>query len=802
SYKVSLVVTKGNVSGNLEKTVTVKPHPTSYCEVSRRGSYARRNDVTKVVFGDINNTTPKGDGYRDFKVQSTNLVEGQVYPIELTTYQQITNTTSEAATNLIVWIDWNRNNEFSIDEIAYERRSIASDTPDMVLNANITVPKIYANGTSLMRIIRYYSYDKENRPRCGEIVEADIEDYTVNLSGSGIVVNSPVAEFTANSTTITEGASVSFIDQSTNEPTSWAWSFVGGTPATSALQNPSVTYNTPGTYQVVLTATNLGGSNAVTKTGYITVNDSNPNTGVEYCASAGTRIQYEWIAGVKVGTFTNTTVAAKYGNYISKKIPLSVNTATSVTLTPGYSGNPTDEYFKVWIDYNKDGTFDANEVAFDSGSAKKNAQTGTITVPSSAKTGETRMRVSMKYRSAPTSSCGNIGDGSVQDYTVNIGGGTVINAPVANFNANRRTLDEGGVVRFTDTSSNDPVSWNWTFEGGTPTTSTSQTPNIRYNKAGTYQVVLTVTNAGGNDSETKVGYITVKKVVITPTPEVYCNTGNKGSNYIAGVTFGSIDNTSENTAYSDFTSQKTTVEKGSSVTLTVTPGIVSSNWNSNVVGAWIDWNQDGDFIDVGEEVLMKPRGTGAGSATVTIPNDAKEGATRLRVRYRWSSNPSPCGVGSANGDEVEDYTVNVSGGTTTTPNEGNVIYVDMTDVTVSSSTTWKPFEIEKGDGDKRFYGWHTGGNLKMLYTTNKPLVTNGTTGNITFISEGVTVGNSNNYKGDSQLNLTSNSFTDWNGKSGYIGFNFKIGGATHYGWLYVTVSTDGKSVTFKDYAYN
>ncbi|MDC1161909.1 M43 family zinc metalloprotease [Tenacibaculum sp.] len=615
--------------------------------------------------------------------------------------------------------------------------------------------------------------------------------------------------------------------------------------------------------------------------------------GLTYCESAGGRITYEWIAGVNVGTSTNTTTAATYTNSTSTIIPLSVGVATATTLTPGYSGNPTDEYFKVWIDYNQNGTFDANEVAFDSGSAKKNAQTGTITVPSTAKLGETRMRVSMKYRSVPASSCGSIGDGAVQDFTVNITNeGTVITAPVAQFTANSTSVNEGTSVSFTDQSTNTPTSWSWSFTGGTPVTSTSQNPSVTYNTAGIYQVVLTATNAGGNDSETKVGYITVKKVDITPN--TYCNAGNKGSNYIANVTFGSISNTSENNAYSDFTTQSTTVTKGASVSLTVTPGIISSNWNSNIVGAWIDWNQNGDFTDAGEEVLMKSPGVGGQTTTVLVPNNAKDGSTRLRVRYKWGSNPNPCGTTNANGNEVEDYTVNVSGGSTpdtqapsaptnllasnitqtgltlnwtastdnvgvtayeiyqgnnkietttatsydvtaltattaytfsikakdaagneatstnisvtttgtTTPNDGTVVYVDMTDVTVNASTTWKPFEIEKGDGDKRFYGWHTGGNLKMLYTTNKPLVANGTTGNVTLINEGATVGNSNNYKSDAQLNLTSSSFTDWNGKSGYIGFNFKINGATHYGWLYATVSNDGKSVTFKDYAYN
>lgn len=98
---------------------------------------------------------------------------------------------------------------------------------------------------------------------------------TVNIPGT----TPPVADFTANQTTINVGGSVNFTDLSTNTPTSWSWSFQGGTPATSTAQNPTgIVYNTAGTYNVTLTATNAGGSNAKTKTGYIVVNASGNGT--------------------------------------------------------------------------------------------------------------------------------------------------------------------------------------------------------------------------------------------------------------------------------------------------------------------------------------------------------------------------------------------------------------------------------------------------------------------------------------------------------------------------------------------
>ncbi len=87
-------------------------------------------------------------------------------------------------------------------------------------------------------------------------------------------VGAVAADFTASNTSICTGNSISFTDQTTNNPTSWTWSFPGGTPSTSTLQNPVITYNVAGTYSVTLTAGNSNGTNSTTKTGYITVSSS------------------------------------------------------------------------------------------------------------------------------------------------------------------------------------------------------------------------------------------------------------------------------------------------------------------------------------------------------------------------------------------------------------------------------------------------------------------------------------------------------------------------------------------------
>jgi len=74
-----------------------------------------------------------------------------------------------------------------------------------------------------------------------------------------------------------------------------------------------------------------------------------------------------------------------------------------------------------WIDYNKNGSFDdAGELVFDAGASNSaTTQTGSFQVPCDAPTGNTRMRISMKYNGAPTS-CETFDHGEVEDYTVDI----------------------------------------------------------------------------------------------------------------------------------------------------------------------------------------------------------------------------------------------------------------------------------------------------------------------------------------------------------------------------------------------
>ncbi len=79
----------------------------------------------------------------------------------------------------------------------------------------------------------------------------------------------------------------------------------------------------------------------------------------------------------------------------------------------------------------------------------------------------------------------------------NVCGATVAVRPTPNFQAASRRVLLGGQVRFSDLSGGFPTRWEWTFEGGTPATSTEQNPVVTYTQPGRFRVTLVVTNTVG-----------------------------------------------------------------------------------------------------------------------------------------------------------------------------------------------------------------------------------------------------------------------------------------------------------------
>lgn len=234
-----------------------------------------------------------------------------------------------------------------------------------------------------------------------------------------------------SSSSITDnGASVTFNAYSGATSTTLYWREVGATNwttvsnATSPAALSGLTACTE--YEFYLETVCGSTTSNATATQTFTTTGCGSCVDLSYCDNNATDGSDEWIESLVVDTYTSTTGNdGGYGDYVSSaSIPMEVGQSYNFTVTPGWGGQQYDEYTRIWIDFNQDGTFDNSEMVFDQGTADQNVVTGTIAVPANAVVGSTRLRVQMAYQGGQVTTlpniCGSYQYGEVEDYCANI----------------------------------------------------------------------------------------------------------------------------------------------------------------------------------------------------------------------------------------------------------------------------------------------------------------------------------------------------------------------------------------------
>ena len=280
---------------------------------------------------------------------------------------------------------------------------------------------------------------------------AGISNPSVALDSILVVsLDLPSADFTASDTVICAGDTINFYADTTTLAQNYQWTFVGGTPGSSSVQNPTnIVFQNPGTYSVQLIVSTGAAGDTLTKINYIVVNSCTPPN-PDFAADDSIICERACVV------FTD----------------LSTNNATAWLWSfPG--GNPTTSTSQnPTVCYASPGSYDVSLIA------GNQYGTDTLTKTNYIVADTCELPVG-DFSSTTTQVCSNV--------AIAFNGQVIAGGPF--------------------------TSWSWYFPGAVPDTSSSQNPTgIRYLTDGLYDVQLIVTNQYGSDTIIKYSYIRIESV--------------------------------------------------------------------------------------------------------------------------------------------------------------------------------------------------------------------------------------------------------------------------------------------------
>ena len=213
-----------------------------------------------------------------------------------------------------------------------------------------------------------------------------------------------------------------------------------------------------------------------------------------------------------------------------------------------------------------------------------------------------------------------------------------------------------------DLSANDGGGWTslWSLSGDQGNSWNNQQVDLSAYAGSTIRLRFNGTTGGGNTSD-----MALDNIVISLIPTYCSSEGNTTSNRgITNVNINTINNSdgpAKDVGYEDFTGISTNLEQGASYDLNVS---VNTDGNNTVFAkAWIDWNNDVDFDDPGEEYdLGSATNTTSGTTSlsplsIAVSGSETLGTKRMRISAKNGAAPTSCETGFDG--EVEDYSINI-----------------------------------------------------------------------------------------------------------------------------------------------
>ncbi|MGA1545007.1 MAG: PKD domain-containing protein [Saprospiraceae bacterium] len=377
---------------------------------------------------------------------------------------------------------------------------------------------------------------------------------TLTSSTSCGAANAPLtSNFYASITQIDPGQSVQFTNISSGNPISYQWTFAGGTPTTSNLANPVVTYSNSGSFQVTLSITNaLGEIHSVTKNNFITVRDkvvgSCPDaTPIQNLVESFENTTSNWEESTQDDmNWTRTTKAtpssgtgpqgasegshylfmeASSPNYPNKTAILNSPCLHSLSITEGhlsfdyhlYSTDISNTIGSLRLEYSTDQNTWTTLWEQNGSTGEDKWLTASVNLESIIGQEQLYLRILGKTGTTWRNDIGidHINFSQVAKSNIKI--------PKAEFSSTTSSISTGESIAFTDESKNNPTFWEWAFEGGSPTYSANPNPVVVYNNPGSFDVQLIVGNEAGFDTLLVPNYVTVSAPATNPVAQFTVN---------------------------------------------------------------------------------------------------------------------------------------------------------------------------------------------------------------------------------------------------------------------------------------
>jgi len=238
---------------------------------------------------------------------------------------------------------------------------------------------------------------------------------------------------------------------------------------------------------------------------------------------------------------------------------------------------------------------------------------------------------------------------------------SVVNVQCNNNQTNNSPDDDTYTARLTVTGLNGSGNWTATVDGQTVQGAVGATITLGPLLISDGAQTGTLQDAANPNCST--GFVVVPPVPCS-VPATYCHTASDfpWHEWIAGVKFGSVHQTSTKSVYSDFTAQKTVMNTGGHYPIELTAGFSWLTYDE-YWRIWIDFNQNGAFepSEVAYEGVQRAPIFGTTSAVfnglLTLRADALPGDTRMRVSMKRGAFAEPCETLLYG--EIEDYSVQI-----------------------------------------------------------------------------------------------------------------------------------------------